>query len=262
MRLAIYISGMSHGGSERKVANLSNYMYDHGHEVVLVNAYRFEEEFEVRDGVKRVMCEPTEEELPGSRIGNFRARFKKLRNIWITEKPDVILSFIGKTNMMTILTSRGLGIPVAVGVVGNPEVEYYTPLLKFAACVLYRWADTVIMQTKESVSFFPEKVREKVVIMKNPISSDFDQDRYEGERDKTIITLSRIEESKDHEMVIDVFAKLYDQYPDWKLIIYGEGPLKQAMMDKAQNMGISDRVIFPGRSDNVAQAIKKAGVFI
>lgn len=262
MKLAIYISGMSRGGTEKKVSNIANYMIAHGHEVVLVNAYRFEEEFEVNDAVKRLICEPTEEELPGNRIGNFIARYKKLRKIWIDEKPEVILSFIGKTNIMTLLTSRGLGIPVAVGVVGNPEVEYYNRSLKLIARLLYRKADTVILQTKQSMSFFPKKVLDKAVIMKNPVSKAFDVDRYEGERDKTIITLSRIEESKDHIMVIDVFAKIADKYPEWNLLIYGEGPLKEELTAKVKELGLSDRILFPGRIDDVAGTIKKAGVFI
>ncbi|MCR4789339.1 MAG: glycosyltransferase [Lachnospiraceae bacterium] len=262
MKLAIYISGMRKGGTERKVANLANYMSEKGHDVVLVNAYRFDDEFAVNESVKRLTCEPDATELPGSRIGNYRARFNALKDIWLKERPDAILSFIGKTNIMTLLTSKGLGIPVAVGVAGDPNEEYYSPVLKFLARNLFKRADAVILQTKRSMSFFPEKVRNKAVIMRNPVSADFDIDRYEGERDKTVVTLGRIDENKNHSLIIDAFAEIADKYPEWKVIIYGEGPLKETLEDRVKGLGLSDKILFPGYTNDVVGVLKKAGVFV
>ncbi len=262
MKLAIYISGMRKGGTERKVANLANYMSDKGHEVVLVNAYRFDDEFAVNGSVRRLVCEPSEDELPGSRIGNYRARFNALKDIWVKERPDVILSFIGKTNIMTLLTSKGLGIPVAVGIAGDPDEEYYTTVLKFLARHLFKKADAVILQTERSRSFFPAKVLDKAVIMRNPVSTDFDIDRYEGERDKTVVTLGRIDDNKNHALIIDAFAEIADKYPEWKVLIYGEGPSKEALEEKVKSLGLFDRILFPGYTDDVVGVLKKTGVFV
>lgn len=262
MKLAIYISGMRKGGTERKVANLANYMSDKGHEVVLVNAYRFDDEFAVNESVKRLVCEPSKDELPGSRIGNYRARFNALKDIWVREKPDVILSFIGKTNIMTLLTSKGLNIPVAVGIAGDPNEEYYNPVLKFLARNLFKKADAVILQTERSKAFFPKKVLDKAVIMRNPVSPDFDIDRFEGERDKTVVTLGRIDDNKNHALIIDAFASIADKYPEWKVIIYGEGPSKEALEAKVRDLGLSNRILFPGYTDDVVGVLKIAGVFV
>ena len=76
--------------------------------LVKIEQDKKENEYPLPDGVKRVISDITEEEITGSRIVNFGRRFVKLRMIWKTERPDVILSFIGKNNMMAILTSRFL----------------------------------------------------------------------------------------------------------------------------------------------------------
>lgn len=262
MKIALYISGMKYGGTERKVGNIANYLAADGYDVLMVNVRIEDGEYPLDSRIRRVICEPAKEELTSNRIHNFSLRFKKLRQIWIEEKPDVILSYIGKTNMMTILTSRGLKIPVAVGLAGTPTEEYYTPFLRICAKLLFAHADAVVLQTKQSESFFPRRVLKKSIIMKNPMAPEFDVDRYEGERDKTIVSVGRIDANKNHELVINAFSKVADAYPAYKLIIYGEGDLRESLIDKVNKMGMAERILLPGRTQNVADTIKKAGVFV
>ena len=73
----------------------------------------------------------------------------------------MILSFIGKNNMMAIMTSRLLDIPVVVSVRGEPAEEYYSPLLKTAAGFLFRFAAGVVFPVEneggEKEGGLPEK---------------------------------------------------------------------------------------------------------
>ena len=157
--IALYISSMRKGGAERVIANLAQYLDEKGYHVVLVTTHKAEIEYEVPETVKRILSEPDECELQGGRIRNFLTRFRKLRRIWKEEKPDVIVSFIGKNNIMAILTSLGMGIPVAVSVRGEPGEEYYNGLLRFLARNLFYLSDGVILQTKRCMEFFPQGVR-------------------------------------------------------------------------------------------------------
>ena len=122
--IAMLISSLNKGGSERVLVNLAEYFYSRGYEVTIVTQYRTENEYEISGGIQRVFSEITEEEKGKGRVSNFLKRFMKLRGIWKSEKPDLILSFIGKNNMMAIMTSRFLGIPTIVSVRGEPAEEY------------------------------------------------------------------------------------------------------------------------------------------
>ncbi len=262
MRIALYTSKMNDGGVERTMANIANYMVSCGHEVLVVTTYLNDDEYELDNRIKRIISEPSKELLTGNRIHNFVTRFTTLRNIWKAEKPDVIFSYLGKNNLMAVATSRWLNIPTGVGVVATPSEEYYTPILAFLAKFLFRFAAGIVLQTKESKGFFPNAVLKKAVILKNPTSEEFDMARYEGEREKVIVSVGRVDANKNHELIIDAFGNIARDYPDYKLVIYGDGELRQSLINKVERMGLSAQIELPGRINNVADTIKKATVFV
>ncbi len=262
IHIAMLIGALTKGGSERVLVNLADHLSQNGFQVTMVTQYQKEEEYPLSSDVKRVISDITQEETSHSRLVNFKRRFFKLRNIWKSEKPDVILSFIGKNNMMAILTSRFLQIPVAVSVRGEPTMEYYNWWMRFMARNLFRKADGVILQTKQCFEFFPEAIRRKAVILKNPVSQSFFRERFEGEREKTIVAVGRIDENKNHEMLIRAFAQIVDDYPDYKLIIYGEGELRKKLIGLVEELDLEEQISLPGATKDVAEAIYKTGVFV
>lgn len=260
--IAMLIGSLSRGGAERVLVNLADYFVNEGYRVTMVTQYRLEDEYPLNEKVSRIISDISGEETTKSRIINFARRFRKLRNIWKKEKPDVILSFIGKNNMMAILTSRFLKIPVAVSVRAEPSEEYYNSWMRFMARHLFARADRVILQTRRCFEFFPEKVRRKAVILRNPISGGFFRERYEGEREKSIVAVGRVDENKNHELLIRAFAGIAREFPDYKLIIYGEGDLRDRLGKLACRLGLSDRILLPGSIENVAEAIYKSAIFV
>ncbi len=262
LHIAMLIGALTKGGAERVLVNLADHFASKGYRVTMVTQYQKENEYPLNEKVKRVISDITGEETTKSRVVNFKRRFCKLRGIWKEEKPDVILSFIGKNNIMAILTSRFLSIPVAVSVRAEPSEEYYNFLLKFLARHLFAWADGVVLQTKRCFEFFPEKVRKKAVILKNPISSSFFRKRYEGERDKTIVAVGRVDENKNHEMLIRAFSQIAQEFPKYRLIIYGEGDLRQSLLGLIKDLKLEDRILMPGSVNNIADVIYKSEIFV
>lgn len=261
IHIAMLIGALTKGGSERVLVNLADYFAEKGYQVTMVTQYQRENEYALNPKVKRVISDITEAETTSNRAVNLKRRFCKLRNIWKKERPDVILSFIGKNNMMAVLTSRFLKIPVAVSVRGEPTEEYYNAWMRLLARKLFAKADGVILQTSRCMEFFPEKVRKKAVILRNPVDQSFFRKRYEGERDKTIIAVGRVDDNKNHEMLIYAFAQLAEEFPEYKLIIYGEGESRKRLIDLTRELKLQERALLPGSIDNVAEVIYKAGVY-
>lgn len=262
LHVAMLIGALGRGGTERVLVNLSEYLVSQDIRVTVVTQYQKENEYPLNPQVKRIISDITKKECSKSRLTNFKRRFIKLRNIWKQERPDVILSFIGKNNMMAILTSRFLKIPVAVAVRGEPTMEYYNSWMRFVAKNLFQLADGVVLQTKQCFEFFPAAVQRKAVILKNPVNPSFFRERYQGEREKTIVAVGRIDANKNHEMLIRAFAEIADDYPDYQLIIYGEGELKEKLKELVIRLGMQKRVSLPGAVSNVADVIHKASVFV
>ena len=65
------------------------------------------------NGIGRIFSGIASREVSG-RLQGFIRRKKRLEEIWGDIKPDVILSFIGKNNLMALWTVRRLKIPVVV----------------------------------------------------------------------------------------------------------------------------------------------------
>lgn len=260
--IAFYISSLRKGGAERVIVNLAEHFYKNGYRVVIVTTRKADSEYEVSDGIERRISEPTEEELQKGRIGNFKARILKLRNIWKTEKPDLIVSFIGKNNMMAILTSAFLRIPVVVSVRGNPPSEYYSKTLKLAADLLFPRAAGVVLQTKISKEFFCKAVQKKAVILPNPLNPVFLKPSFDGERKNEIVSVGILDENKNQSMLVKAFAKVAEEFPEMRLVLYGEGEKRGDLEKLAKSLGISERVALPGACDRVQDTIDKARIFV
>lgn len=262
IHIAMLIGSLTKGGAERVMVNLASYFVNQGYCITMVTQYKKENEYPLDQRVKRVISDISEEELTNYRIINFIRRFIKLRTIWKNEKPDVILSFIGKNNMMAILTSRFLKIPVAVSVRADPYEEYYNSWMRYMARHLFNKADGIILQTNRCLDFFPEKIRKKAVILKNPVSPAFFKQRYTGEREKKIVAVGRIDENKNHEMLLRAFSGIAKEFSDYQVIIYGEGDKRKALKELSRELGIERQIQLPGSIDDVADQIYKTRVFV
>ena len=79
---------------------------------------------------------------------------------------------------------------------------------------------------------------------------------------RSIVAVGRVDANKNHEMIIRAFAGLAEKYPDYRLVIYGEGDLRPSLLRMAEKMGLKDRVRLPGSISDVASAIYKASFFV
>ena len=263
-RIALFISSLQKGGSERVMVNLAEYFQRQKYDVILVTQYKKENEYEISPKIKRVYSEPDEEKLQGSRLHNFKVRYDALRNIWKEYKPDIVLSFLGKNNMMAILTSAFLPNKVVVSVRGEPTMEYESAPLRIIAKWLFRYADGVVLQTEPAKKFFPKAVRKKSVILPNPLNPAFLKTEKENEitRENLIVAAGRLDENKNHAMLIHAFAKIEAEFPSWNVVVYGEGECREALEALCVEKNLQERISFPGSVSNVAEHIKKARIFV
>ena len=260
-RIALFISSLQKGGSERVMVNLAEYFHKKHYEVILVTQYKQDVEYDISPEIRRVYSEPEEHELQGGRIHNFFVRFVKLRNIWKAYKPDIILAFLGKNNLMAIATSRFLTSKVAVSVRGEPTMEYEGKLMQFLAKIIFGLADGVILQTKAAKEFFPVWVQKKTKILPNPINPNFLNKQYTGTREDKIVAVGRLDDNKNHAMLIHAFAKIVSEYPKMKLVIYGDGDSRKQLEQLIAEKGLEDKIELPGRISNVETHIRQAKIF-
>lgn len=260
-KIALFISSLQKGGSERVMVNLAEYFYRQGTEVVVVTQYKKETEYDIIPEIRRVYSEPDEELLQGSRANKFMIRFRYLRNIWKTEKPDVILAFLGKNNLMAIATSRFLPVKTVVSVRGEPTMEYEGRFMQFLAKTIFRFADGIVLQTQMVMEFFPKSVQRKAIVLPNPLNPLFLKKKQNAEKENIIVAAGRLDDNKNHAMLIHAFARIASEYPNIKLIIYGEGECREQLEQLIEEKELTDRITLPGSVTDIADRIAKARIF-
>ncbi|MBQ9513201.1 MAG: glycosyltransferase [Lachnospiraceae bacterium] len=262
MHVAMYIGSLTKGGAERVMVNLAKDLLAHGDEVTFVTTFLEEDEFPVPEGARRVISGLTEDEMTWGRVRNIARRRNKLRDIWKDLDPDLILSFIGKNNVMAIQTARGLSIPVVVSVRGNPSQEYENAALRFAMRATFPYADGVIVQTEGAKNYFSEIVKKKCTVLKNPVAQEFLSQPLSRARKKEMVVVGRIDDNKNQILAVKAFAQTFAAFPDWKMTLYGEGEGSFRIENLIRDLGQASRICLAGNVEDVAQRIKDASIYV
>ena len=74
--------------------------------------------------------------------------------------------------------------------------------------------------------------------------------------------MGRVDENKNHELLIRAFAQIAGDFPEYKLLIYGEGEKRKALQELAVDLGLEERILLPGNEEHVEEAIYRARVFV
>ena len=64
---------------------------------------------------------------------------------------------------------------------------------------------------------------------------------------------------KGHLYLLDAFAQL--DAPGWKLLMVGDGPMRDVLQSRAAELGIADRTLFPGQQQNPEDWLRALDIF-
>lgn len=74
--------------------------------------------------------------------------------------------------------------------------------------------------------------------------------------------IGRFVTQKNHEFLIEVFNDIYKGRKNSKLILIGQGNLKEKIVKKVEELGLKDNVIFTGQINNVSDYYNAMDIFI
>jgi len=259
MKILFYINAIHHGGAERVMVNLANMFGENRYEVILVTSFYDKEEYLLNSKVKRLSLE--DDNLQQSCIKRNITRVCRLRKICKNEHPDILVSFMAEANFRAILASLFLGIKTLISIRNDPDKEYPNILYRLMAKFLYPLASGCVFQTEDAKKWFSTRIQRKSKIILNQVDEKFYKINYDGIR-KSIVTVGRLEHQKNHNLLIEAFAKISNEFPTVNLEIYGDGSLKKILMNLTTSLGIENRVVFMGSSMDINEKIKDAKLFV
>lgn len=269
--LAILLPNLDGGGTERVMLNLAQGFIEQGIKVDLV-LVRKEGSYlsQVPPQVRLVV------------LGNRRLLLSipALARYLLRERPKTILCGQEDTNMVALWVKRTTkaSTRIVVGVHNTLSREsknatlWKRKLTPFLVRCFYPWADAIVAVSRgvaedlAHLGLSPSAIE----VIYNPVVTPsllekvcqpLDCPWFSAEEIPVILGVGRLEKQKDFPTLIRAFAQVQQQCAA-RLVILGEGPERNQLEALAREMGLAEKVAFPGFVSNPYAYMAKASVCV
>lgn len=259
MRCLFVAPGMLFGGAERVMSILANEWGKNNVEtMILVTETEAISKYNLSNKVTMISCleEKKRAKIPQLVIIN---RIRKICKEW---QPDVVISFYNDLCALTALAITGLHIPLIYSERNDPNRTNQGNAGHLYRKIIEYMADKIVFQTTGAQRCYPKSVQEKSTVILNPLNTcgfpihDFLHEKHE------IVSVGRLEPQKNQKLLIDAFALIANDVPEYQLTIYGEGSLRKELEEYIKAKGLQERVFLPGNKNNIQEHIKDASLFV
>jgi len=271
-QLLIFIHSLSGGGAERVAAHLANHWAAKGWQITIATlAPQSLDSYQLHPKVERIALD-----LAGD-SGNVPAAFwNNLRRIWALRqvlrqvKPQVALAIMSTANVLLAFAAQGVPGVIAIGSehIHPPRFHLGAPweLLRkvgygrLAAVTALTHESATWLQTHTHASYVP--VIPDMVVWPLPVQTPVVAPAEvlpAGQR--VLLSVGRLDLQKGFDVLIEAFARLAKDHPNWMLVILGEGPLRGALEAQVKVHDLTGRVLLPGWMGNVGQWYEHADVY-
>lgn len=204
-------------------------------------------------------------DLTKGHLANAWLKIRNLANVMKETHAEVIFSFgpimagyvylakflSGCTNLKVIDSERN-----------DPRFEPAQYWKKVFRNYCYKRADILVCQTPMAANLLRNMygIQTKKVIIPNPITPNLPI--WRGLNSKDIITACRLTEQKNIPMMIDAFELLHKIHPEYRLIIYGEGELRDMLTNYIKEKKLLDVITLPGFEKNIHEIMANAYMYV
>jgi glycosyltransferase involved in cell wall biosynthesis len=263
---------MAGGGAERITATLANHFMTQGHSISVVTFSRRDSDAYTFDaGVRRIrLCLDYVSQNAAMGILNNLRRVIAIRSAIREASPHVVFSMMDTTNVLAILATRGLSIPIVVSERTHPPMYplgwFWETLRKWT----YPLAHRVVVLTADTLDWLRRSIPSATgLVIPNPVVYPLpknepllDVSKYVQPGRKVILAAGRMDEGKQFDLLISAFHSLHSECNEWDLVILGDGPLRPALELQIKQLALNQRVHMPGRAGNIGDWYAKADLYV
>ncbi|HEY4343166.1 MAG TPA: glycosyltransferase family 4 protein [Parvibaculum sp.] len=268
LRLAFVIPSMMPGGAERVAATLCNQWIQLGHDVHLIT-------FAGDDVANHYPLAPAIrlhrlDLLRSSRsLANFV--YINLKRIFVLRRtlraiaPNAVVAFMPEPNVVSVIASAGQRWPVVISERVHPAHLPLSRLPSILRYLAYPRADAVVAQTRAIADYLDATFGVSSTVIPNPIDlAQFNATgRWPSSRARhRLLSVGRLESQKGFDVLIEAFSLLSTSFPDWELIILGDGSGRAALTDQIAADGLEDRVRVAGTVFDIESEFRQADIYV
>jgi GalNAc-alpha-(1->4)-GalNAc-alpha-(1->3)-diNAcBac-PP-undecaprenol alpha-1,4-N-acetyl-D-galactosaminyltransferase len=270
MKVTLVVSSLSCGGAERAVILITEGLIKKGYEVSLITIAGTEKDFyKVPDGVNRLALNIAKQSPTLIHaLWNNLYRFRVLRQAICSLQPDAVISHMCPSNILTLISLLKTEYPVIVTEQVDPKMSLDQGWWGKLRRLFYPLAAKVVSVSLGVDQNFEWLPKGKRSVIYNPLQVMNDEKsiinlpKGVDPNAKWVMAMGRLDYQKNFELLLSAFHKLVDKHPDWQLLIFGEGLLRQKLEVMVENLGLTNQVLLPGVTNHAISILKRANLFV
>ena len=262
MKIAFVLGDISSiGGIERVTSILSDTFVKHGHSVTIISLfcaytqlnYLFNENVKIEYVSKK--------KYATKKQGSFSRLFMFF---------SIVYSFYSylKSRDFDVFIGQGFPVNWLLWLVGKSKktiacehvsYNYYPSLIRRGRILIYKCFKAVVVLTQNDGKRFG-KYLNNIYVVPNPVlvhtmkTSDLSV--------KRIISVGRLSYQKGYDLLLSIMPDIFKKFPDWSLDIFGEGDLKDELLELRDRLGLQSYVHFRGITSNIEDKYSKSSLYI
>lgn len=268
-KIAFCINSMEKGGAERVVSILANH-FSTNNEVYIITITNKEILYDLNSNINIISLTNNKSIKNGNKllkkilmIPKIFKRTKELKKVNKKYNFDIIISFLPEASFITMLSKPKSKVIISDR--NDPKIEYSSKIYNIIMRSLYPKADAYVFQTEDAKKYFEDIIdfsSKKYEVILNPVDERFICNPYKGIREKKIVSVGRLSEQKNFDLLIDAFNIANKEIEDYRLHIYGEGLKRDELQEKITRLGLENKVKLLGVVDDVKSKIYTSSLFV
>lgn len=248
------------GGTERVASIIASELAQRGHDVFLASVQGGEKPFFPLN--KRVLVRS----LFGSVGRNlFRAPLivTRIRRLLVAEKVEALIVVESMLTLYTIPAVAGLNIKHICWEHFNFKIDLGRKGRRVARLLAARFCDVVVTLTDRDKDFWLAGTTPKaeVCTIQNPSPFPVQYQHSPPLESRIVLGVGRLVPQKGFDLLLASWQAVNKQAPEWRLLIVGNGPDKQALASLARSLEIESSVEFVDATSDISMHYREAAIY-
>lgn len=249
-------------GAELFASQLSNHLLEKGHEVEMYSIYDGTAKLPFKGGVKTFFRSKTGRHYD---INGWKAISEVVKNY----RPDIVQANASDTLKYTVLSKIVFGWRVPV-VYRNASISSYyikNSVSKILNRELLKRVDQIVSVSewskKDLNNLFPfTRKKSRVITIGVEPEKRLSESPYRNSGIKNILHVGSLTGEKNHKDLLEMFKEVWLDFPDTRLHLIGEGPLRSQIVSKMEDLGLTEVVTLHGEIQKPLTYVSHADVLV
>lgn len=252
-RILFVTESLGIGGAQKIIVFIANQAIQAGYDVTLMAMQTDDNMFEIDPKIK-VIIPPT---MTSTKVISLLKRVRFLINKVRQESFDYIINFpISPTSFLVLLRNNK---PLMTSERGAPTM--YPLWVKMGMKRMFLKSKIVAFQTPMAQDYYTYLEKDKTFVIPNPIFFD-ENGRSEVFERQDVISVGRFDPVKKFDNLIRSFIALHDDFPEERLVIYGDGPQRELLEKIISDANAQNYIKLPGKIKITPDFYNQAKIFV